>query len=82
MIKKCYLKLGVRMEMNKKYKINRLNLWILIGICWLLPQVFIKYLPEELQIIKPVILIILGFFIMFDKSVNKLFLEKDNENEK
>ena len=70
------------MEINKKYKINRLNLWILIGICWLLPQVFIKYLPEELQIIKSVIFIILGVFIIFYKGVDRFFLEKGNENEK
>jgi len=57
-------------------KINRVNLWILIGIVWLLPQTIILYLPEEFQILKPILLILLGLFIVFSPDVDKWFLYK------
>ncbi|HUS50563.1 MAG TPA: hypothetical protein VMZ91_10390 [Candidatus Paceibacterota bacterium] len=56
-------------------KINILNVWILIGFCWIVPQIIIKYLPEGLQMLKPVILILLGFWVWFDKSFENFMLK-------
>ncbi len=58
-----------------KTRINRLNLWILIGICWLLPQMIILYFPEGLQMIKPLALLLLGYWVIFGKSLDKFLLE-------
>ena len=61
---------------KKEIKINRLKLWILIGLAWIIPQVIMAYLPEELQPLKPILLVLLGFFICFDKSLDKWLIQK------
>ena len=68
--------------MKKVIKINRINLWILIGIVWLLPQVIIFFLSEELQILKPILLIFLGLFIVFSPDIDKWFLYKTKIDKK
>ena len=61
---------------QKEIKINRVKLWILIGIAWIIPQVIIVYLPEELQILKPSLFIVFGLFICFDKSLDNWLIQK------
>lgn len=62
-------------------KINRVNLWILIGIAWIFPQIIIEYLPNVYQILLPIILLLLGVFMIFSNDVDKWFLYK-TKNEK
>lgn len=62
--------------MKNKTKINRLRLWIIVGLAWIIPQVFILFIPDY-SWIKLIIFLLLGWFILFDKDLDKILLKKD-----
>ncbi len=64
------------MRKKEVTKINRGNLWILIGACWLFPVIMILYLPNLYNIIIPIALLLLGIFIVKSPDVDKWFLYK------
>ena len=62
-------------EKKKVGKINRLKLWFLFGFAWGIPQLIILYVPQNLQIIKSIILVIVGFLFYKKEKLLEWFLE-------
>ena len=62
--------------MNKKISLNRMNLYILFGIMWLVPQVILEYIPEQIQLTIIVILMcIFSWIIIFTNFLDKYLIE-------
>jgi len=62
--------------MKIEYEINKFIFWGIFGTAWLLPQMIIYYLPEEFQILKPILLIFFGLLFIYTSLLDKILLKK------
>ena len=61
-------------------EINITNLWILVGVTWIIPQVINEYFSEFLWT-RWVILSILGILTIFTDLPNKFLLKDEKKKE-
>ena len=62
--------------MKKKITLNSMNLYILFGIIWILPQIIIKYIPEEIKTtIIIIVMCIFSWIILFTNALDKYLIK-------
>ncbi len=53
-----------------------MNLYILFGIIWILPQIIIKYIPEEIKTtIIIIVMCIFSWVILFTNALDKYLIK-------
>ena len=65
-------------NISKKPTLNSVNLFMLFGIAWFIPQIFIVFLPKENEPFLIVILFGFGILIGFTNKLDRWLIEKQN----